>query len=276
MLEYMEVTDFDICLSDVILVHRNRFVEGFGFYDYRSGRRTDGLVLCVSGCGFFDFGGEGLVLRAGQALFLPKDSAYSVSCREQAPFIHYTVNFQLNGYEPEEGAVAEILRGSRRFVYEDGGDGRMGAVMERLLSVWQAKRNGYRVIAKAAVYELLAQYLTGVGRAFRDREGYRKLRTAKRIMDEEYCCDLPVGELATQCGLSETHFRRLWRRVFGMTPTAYLRGRRVARAKDLLLSGLYSVSEAAHEVGFDDANYFSRVFRKETGLSPSEFLPLGE
>lgn len=273
MSEWAEVSDFDLSLSEVLLVHRNRFVQNFHFNDYRSGRRMDGLVLCVSGRGIFDFDGERQELLAGQMAFLPSGSAYAVRCEDARPFVHYTVNFRLSGFEAAEGTAAwQILSGERRFVCNDGEDGRFEACMERLLSLWQAKRNGYRVMAKAAVYELMGLYLASAGRALRDGEGYGKLRAAKRLLDEDFCHDHDVPELASLCGLSQTHFRRLWQRVFGMAPTAYLRSRRIARARDLLLSGLYSVSEAAREVGYDDANYFARVFRQETGTSPSEFM----
>ncbi|MGM9626357.1 MAG: helix-turn-helix domain-containing protein [Eubacteriales bacterium] len=44
------------------------------------------------------------------------------------------------------------------------------------------------------------------------------------------------------------------------------------RAKDLLLSGQYTISDAAREVGFSDPNYFARIFRSKEGISPSEFM----
>lgn len=269
----MEISDFDLQIEEVLLVHRNRFVEGFSFCDYRGGRRFDGLVLCVSGRGLFDFGNERLELRAGQMLFLPAGSSYAASCIGEEAFVHYTVNFRLSGTDAaEETAAGLIFSGAQKFVCDDREDGRFAACMERLLSLWQAKQNGYRVMARSVLYELLWQYLTGAGRALRDGEGYGKLRAAKHVMDEDYCRDHDVPALAALCSLSETHFRRLWHRVFGTSPTAYLRAKRMARAKDLLLSGVYSVSEAARAVGYDDANYFARVFRREVGLSPSEFM----
>ena len=269
----MEMSDFDLTVTEVLLVHRNRFVEGFRFNEYQSGRRMDGLVFCVSGQGIFDFEEQKLTLSAGQMLFVPSGSIYSVTCEAADPFIHYTVNFRLSAFDAAaESAICQILSGERCFICADGTDGRLEACFERLLSLWQVKRNGYRVMAKSAVYELLGLYLAGAGRALRDGEGYGKLRAAKHEMDGDFCHDHAIPHLAELCGLSETHFRRLWHRVFGISPTAYLRARRIARAKDLLLSGLYSISEAAREVGFDDANYFSRVFRQETGVSPSEFL----
>ena len=272
MWDIIEVADFDAQIGQVLLVHRNRFVKSFRFSDYRDGRRMDGLVFCVSGRGIFDFGDHRLELLPGQLLFLPAGSAYSVSCEDDDPFIHYTANFILDSYTPRDGTiVSEILSGRHLFVCEAESD-RFTAHLEELLSLWQAKRNGYRLMARSILTELLFRYLTLAGRALRDPDGYGKLRAAKKLLDEDFRHDHDIPELSALCGLSETHFRRLWRRLFGSTPSAYLRARRMQRARDLLLSGLYSVSEAAREVGYSDPNYFARIFRQETGITPTEFM----
>ena len=52
-------------------------------------------------------------------------------------------------------------------------------------------------------------------------------------------------------------------------PECYLK---VMEAKDLLMSGSCGIAETAEAVGFEDANYFSRVFKKHTGQSPSAFV----
>lgn len=272
MWDIIEVADFDARIGDVLLVHRNRFIKSFRFSDYREGRRMDGLVFCVSGRGIFEFENRRLELHQGQLLFFPAGSAYSVTCENDEPFVHYTVNFILDSYTPKSGTiVSEILSGRRLFVCEAESD-RFSARLEELLSLWQAKRNGYRLMARAVLSELLFRYLTLAGRALRDREGYGKLQAAKNLLDKDFCHDHSIPELSALCGLSETHFRRLWSRLFGSTPSAYLRARRMQRARDLLLSGLYSVSEAAREVGYADPNYFARIFRQETGITPTEFM----
>ena len=82
---------------------------------------------------------------------------------------------------------------------------------------------------------------------------------------------LSVAALAAEEFLSESRLRVLFRQRTGMSPHAYLTALRVSTAKQLLESSAVSVGEAAKAVGFDDALYFSKVFKQVVGVSPSEY-----
>jgi AraC-like DNA-binding protein len=69
---------------------------------------------------------------------------------------------------------------------------------------------------------------------------------------------------------SADYARRLFRRQFGLSPARYVTRCRIRTAVDLLMAGA-SVKEAAHDVGYDDQLYFSRVFTKLQGLAPRSF-----
>jgi AraC-like DNA-binding protein len=86
--------------------------------------------------------------------------------------------------------------------------------------------------------------------------------------------DRPVSieELAHLSGLSSSHFRLMFKRITGMTSVQFQHYIRINKAKDLLLSGECNVTEAAMAVGFQDIYYFSRLFKKMTGVSPSGFI----
>lgn len=60
-------------------------------------------------------------------------------------------------------------------------------------------------------------------------------------------------------------------RVTGTTFPRYINGLRIARAKELLLSGTLKVNTVAYEVGYDDPAYFVRKFKQFTGMSPTEW-----
>jgi AraC-like DNA-binding protein len=78
-----------------------------------------------------------------------------------------------------------------------------------------------------------------------------------------------ISELASECGISESHLARSFRRTVGMAPHEWLIKRRVQRAKELLMiAGGLSLAEISLTCGFVDQSHFTRVFSKHEGKSP--------
>lgn len=275
MIDQVQIADFDIQIKELLLVHKNTFVHRFKWTEYRTGRMIDGITCCVSGKAYFDYGDSGFELNAGEMVFLPASSSYVVRCESEEPFVHYTINFRLDRSVNDDQSVtafSEILAGNLRHLTSPENINNYLPKLEALLSVWQNKKNGYRVMSKALVYEILYLYFTDAGRTHRNRDEYNQLLPAKKLLDAEYMKSQSTAELAALCGMSVTTFRRMFTKLFAMPPIEYRMNKRILRAKDLLLSGQYSISEAAREVGFSDPNYFARVFRAREGISPSEFI----
>ena len=83
---------------------------------------------------------------------------------------------------------------------------------------------------------------------------------------------LDADHLAKNSGISRIQLYRKLKGLTGQTVHEFIRTIRLRRATQLLEQGKMRVTEIAYHVGFNDLNYFSRCFRKETGKSPSEFL----
>jgi AraC-like DNA-binding protein len=77
--------------------------------------------------------------------------------------------------------------------------------------------------------------------------------------------------MANMVGMSRMHLNRKIKAMTGMTPNELIRVVRLNRAAELLLTGV-SVSETADRVGFDTAAYFSKVFKEQYHVTPSEFV----
>lgn len=88
---------------------------------------------------------------------------------------------------------------------------------------------------------------------------------------ERFAQPLTVRDIARHVGYSEGHLRRQFRARTGMSPIAYLEAIRIQHAQRLLEHTELPVSEVANAVGYRDSFYFSRVFSKATGGSPSQF-----
>lgn len=83
--------------------------------------------------------------------------------------------------------------------------------------------------------------------------------------------DLSVGTLASICHISEPYFRKLFALCFGISPLKYINQLRFARAKEMLDSGFYSVRQISELIGFQSECYFSREFKSQFGVSPSQY-----
>ena len=137
---------------------------------------------------------------------------------------------------------------------------------------YNAKRPGFETVLLCDLVKLVA-YL---GRRCLSipagpTQPSNRLQYVAEYLDRSYTNDLSLPELASLAGMSVRSFTQKFRQETGTTPMRYVAELRLARAKHLLRHGSASITDAALAAGFRDSNYFSRQFRKSTGLSPREF-----
>ena len=84
---------------------------------------------------------------------------------------------------------------------------------------------------------------------------------------------LTIDEFAQELGMGRTVFYQKLKSIVGLSPIDFVREMRIKRAKQLMETGEYNVSTIAYMTGFNDPKYFSKCFKKEYGVSPSEFTP---
>ena len=83
--------------------------------------------------------------------------------------------------------------------------------------------------------------------------------------------DFSVEKLSRELGISRVHLYKKLTALTGKTPIEFIRIMRLKRAAQLLGKSQLSVSEIAYEVGFNDPRYFSRYFKVEFGVLPSQY-----
>jgi len=83
--------------------------------------------------------------------------------------------------------------------------------------------------------------------------------------------NITVDDLANIACFSRDHFSRVFKTITGMTPCDYIIGKRIERAQFLLLTTDLSQSDIIDQTGFRSASYFSRIFRKYTSYSPTQY-----
>ncbi|MBQ8814674.1 MAG: helix-turn-helix transcriptional regulator [Lachnospiraceae bacterium] len=98
-----------------------------------------------------------------------------------------------------------------------------------------------------------------------------EIDTAVRYFHENYHKSISIEEYAASHHMSVSWFIRNFKEYTESTPAQYILSLRISNAQTLLESTNYNVTEIANIVGYDNPLYFSRIFKKQSGMSPSDF-----
>lgn len=128
-------------------------------------------------------------------------------------------------------------------------------------------------MATALAQHLIARYgqTEGISRPADSKLPSWRLRRIADYVEAHLDTPIQVGDLAGIAGLSVGHFHRALQATIGRTPLGFITDRRIARARHLLAEGDIPVTELSLLVGFSSPSHFARLFRRATGISPSEY-----
>ena len=98
-----------------------------------------------------------------------------------------------------------------------------------------------------------------------------RIREVKQFIDENYAKKIALTELSERFYINKYYLLRLFKGQYGMTVNEYVEGVRISKAKELLRFTGKGIREIGILCGFEDSHYFSRVFTKVEGISPSEY-----
>ncbi len=94
---------------------------------------------------------------------------------------------------------------------------------------------------------------------------------ANKIISERFSEDLTLDEISKELYISPQYFCRLYKQEMGVNFIEKLTSVRIENAKKLMERGEYSIKEICYMSGYSDPNYFSRLFKKFEGVSPSTY-----
>lgn len=99
----------------------------------------------------------------------------------------------------------------------------------------------------------------------------KHIRRAIEYIDSNYQRKISLDDVSKHVNLSAVHLSRLFKKETGKTVLNYINDSKMFKAQQMLDSGKYKVYEIASELGFETAHYFSTMFKKFTGMTPSEY-----
>jgi len=138
--------------------------------------------------------------------------------------------------------------------------------------IWQLKHVGWEMESMSVFYRILAEMKKQIQTKYFPSNTLQKIQPSvdylhKHIDDPT----IRVETLAESSGFHPRYFAKLFRDAYGVSPKQYLTRLRMERARELILSNRYSVSQIAQMTGFADIYHFSKTFKLENGVSPTEY-----
>lgn len=159
------------------------------------------------------------------------------------------------------------------------GDERLARLARDLADELREEAAGQELVVGALVEQALVHLLRRYANLRRSahlelsRAGLvdRRIRLAVELMHAHLDRDLALEEIASAAHLSPFHFARLFKKLTGATPHAYLASLRAARARALLAETDLSITEVGARVGYMSSSHFAKAFRQSTGISPRAY-----
>ncbi|HWR10132.1 AraC family transcriptional regulator [Sporomusa sp.] len=151
--------------------------------------------------------------------------------------------------------------------------------VRHLINEYYRQELGYELAVKAYIYRILVLLLRFYGEQTisesekdRQRSNLSRLSPVLEYMDCYYTEKLSLEQLSSMANMSPHYFCRLFKHLTGKSPTEYINHLRLNKAVALLLESNLNITEIAMAVGFNDSNYFSRLFKKYKQVPPSKLL----
>ncbi len=234
------------------------------------GRLDFQLLYIAAGKAHFHFDGKEQIVTAGHmVLYRPKEPQkyeYYGEDQTEVYWVHFT-----------GGNVTNILRSygltdDKRVFYCGSGLDYQNLFRTMINELQMCKENYAEMLEMylRQIFIMLQRYFLNTLKTD-NTHVVEVIDKATLFFNEHYSEEISIDEYAQSNHVSISWFIRNFKQCTGSTPMQYILSKRIYNAEILLHDSSYNVTEIAQIVGYDNPLYFSRIFKKIKGLSPSEY-----
>lgn len=233
------------------------------------GRKDYQLLYIAAGQGHFFINGQERVVSAGNIIVYlpgqPQEYVYFKDDKTDVYWVHFT------GSDVEKIIDYYNIRLSENIIYI-GTSPDYQWLFGQIIQEMQLCRPRFEELISLLlrnIFILISRNLIGANRA--DNSLENEVELAMHYFRENYRSEVNVEDYALSRGMSASNFYRVFKQISGSTPLQFILKLRLSNAQNLLENSNLTIAEIASEVGYENPLYFSRLFHKHIGVSPSEY-----
>ncbi|MBQ8391123.1 MAG: helix-turn-helix transcriptional regulator [Clostridia bacterium] len=223
-------------------------------------RASNAFVYKISGQSLYTFSNKEILLSQGEVLFIPQGESFHVKrvCPEESRYS--LINFYADIKNPVPFLCPLVGGIDYSFLFDE------------IIKTWifESDANFYNRLS--LFYKLLFSLSSSDERTYYNNEKKQSIEPAIQYLNQHiFDSSLKTEHLHTLCNISDTYFRKIFISVFGVSPKQYIINKRLLQAKNIIDGGEYNtIYEVSEAVGYTDALYFGKLFKKHYGYSPSK------
>ena len=232
------------------------------------------LILVTGGKGSISIDQKNYPVKEGTLIYLYPDLLHSIEKNIADPIsflsVHFSyaaVNFNDNRWDVKKAVAMLPLH----LVQELKDSYQVHDVFKKLVESWNAKLPGYEFLTRTLLQQLFIVIFQNLRKQNQNYATSLKVEKIIQTMQQNIGHKLTLTWLAELAQLSPTYLSRAFKETTGYSIIEYFNKLKIDKAKELLIEGDKKVKEVAGALGFSDEFYFSRIFKKIEGMSPSEY-----
>lgn len=232
------------------------------------------IILVTVGSGSITIASKLHSIRNGMLIYIAPNVLHTLKQEQNDSFNFFSVHFNFANIQFEDNNW-HILESPKQlplqpvqelidyYAIEDN--------FKKLTECWSTKQPGYEFISRTLLQQLLIAIFQNVKKQNRDYATSLKVDKIIRYMNQNMTGNIKLADLSKITQLSPTYLAKVFKEATGYSLIEFFNKMKIDKAKDLLIENNRKIKEIAKEVGFNDEFYFSRVFKKIEGVSPSEY-----
>ncbi|HWI47408.1 MAG TPA: AraC family transcriptional regulator [Rummeliibacillus sp.] len=232
------------------------------------------LAFFTEGKGSFTINGKRYPIKGGMLIYICPNVQHFFEIDDEEPvdiqtihFSYASINFNDSKWDIQNNTDMLPLQ----FVQVLKDYYQISDLFKKLVDSWNSKLPGYEFITKTLLQQLFIAIYQNIKKQNKNYSTSLKVEKVIHYMHQNVNTKVTLTDLAEVVQLSSTYLSRIFKDTTGYSVIGYFNKIKMDKAKELMIEGNHKVKEVAQALGFTDEFYFSRIFKKMEGVSPSEF-----